>query len=114
MDRLAKEDGTQYGFANYWYARYLSFHARGHLLVNELTAELGPRVWISSRAWYARAAAAHPARVFVVSGQLPAERFADVLGPPASVTSCPDFDVYTYDYARLSSSAEQALGETVR
>ena len=80
----------------------------------KLSGEPGPRVWISSRASYARVPAAHPERVFVLSAGLPTERFAETFGPPASMTSCPEFDVYTYRYPRLSSSAREALGAKIR
>ena len=113
VDRVAEDAGAEYAFASYWYARYIQFHSRRGLFVNELSEDLGPRVWISSRSWYARATAARPDRVVVVSARLPVERFDDVLGRPLRVSSCPGFDVYTYDYSRLSSGAKQALGADV-
>lgn len=101
LDELATNYDLQYGYSDYWNARYTTILSRSGVRVNQLTPDLRIHHWVNNPAWYSH-------KIGKVGGQYPTYRFiltdrllkADIeqkFGPPAVQQDCHGMEIYIYN-----------------
>lgn len=52
IDSIARKHNLTHGFSDYWNAKYLTFHSKEDIRINQLHNSLIPYFWINNRDWY--------------------------------------------------------------
>ena len=89
VDEVAKSEGLEYGYCDYWNSNYLFVLSRANVRTVPIHPVLWPYFWIANYDWFwkptAKNAWQYPERTFIITDRLSNERMEELFGPPASV-----------------------------
>jgi hypothetical protein len=112
LDDLAIRYGLQYGFADYWNAKYITLSSRAGLRLNQLKEDLTINIWWSNAEWYWRTPdGSSPDYRFVLTEGLSVSAIEARLGPPVARVDCGGTRALVFDPKR--NPAFRAFADSV-
>ncbi len=101
LDKLAVNYDLQYGYSDYWNAKYTTIQSHSRVRVNQLQLNLDIYNWINNPAWYinkvGEGSGQYPKYQFILTNNLSKAEIEARFGKPSVRKACPGTEVYIYN-----------------
>lgn len=106
---LKREGQIGDGLGEYWSARLLTVMTGHKLLVNPVTGELGPELWLANSArFFARTDGSRPVYDFIVTNNLDKQKIAKAFGEPLRIERAGEHEIWLYGRPIAADMPERA------
>lgn len=101
LDRVVTNYDLQYGYSDYWNAKYTTILSRSKVRVNQVQSNMHIYNWINNPAWYinkvGEGSGQYPKYQFILTEQLSKAEIEARFGQPAIRKQCPGTEIYIYN-----------------